>query len=202
MLDELKDSSIETQQKWLRFLLERVGHNNLPELLNYYISIGWISEKVAQNLLDIARMEKRFKGTSWTLSADEQGISRLYIEKLKGQKIDDKLLDVPAPGKAKPDIKKKIEFRPPEYMHPVEKKKMQARMHRRDVTIINLEQELDEKYSEIKVLNERIEELERSLDENNKELNRYKIFMEIMDQNARLKKIDHKPFNKKKSIIR
>ncbi len=200
MLDELKDSSIETQRKWLRFLLERVGHNNLPELLNYYSSIGWISDTVAQKLLEIAKMEKRFKGASWTLSAEEQGISRLYIEKLKGQKIDDKLLDVPAPGKAKPDVEKRIEFRPPEYMHPVEKKKMQARMHRRDVTIINLEQELDEKYAEIRVLNDRIEELERALDDSDKELKRYKIFMGIMEQNIRLKNIEHKLYNKKVSL--
>lgn len=192
MLEELEDNSIETQRKWIKFLLERVGHNNLPRLLNYYKSIGWISDPVAQKLLELASIEKRYKGVSWTLSAQEQRISRLYIEKLKGHVIEDSLLQVPFPGKARPDVEKKIEIRPSEYMHPVEKKKMEFNIHRREVTISNLEKELDEKYTEIEALNERIRELENELLESNKELMRNKIYMELMDQNIRIKKIARK----------
>src|SRR5450759_800085 len=192
MLEELEDNSIETQRKWIKFLLERVGHNNLPRLLNYYKSIGWISDPVAQRLLELASIEKRYKGVSWTLSAQEQRISRLYIEKLKGHIIEESLLQIPFPGKARPDMEKKVEIRPAQYLHPVEKKKMEFNIHRRDVTISNLEKELDEKYTEIEALNERIRELEDELLESNKELMRNKIYMEIMDQNIRIKKIARK----------
>jgi hypothetical protein len=196
MLEELNDTSIEIQRKWLKFLLERVGHNHLPKLLNYYKSIGWISESAANRMLEIASIEKRYKGISWTLSAEEQRISRLYIEKLKGREIEDSLLNVPFPGKARPDIEQRIEIRQTEYMHPVEKQKMEVRIHRREVTINNLEQELEENYAEIGKLKERIRELEKALDESSMELKRNKIYMEIMDQNIRIKKIDHKLYNK------
>lgn len=188
MLEQLTDTTIETQRKWLKFLLERVGHNNLPRLLNYYQGIGWISGSAAEKLLDIANLEKRYKGASWTLSAEEQRISRLFIEKLKGQDIEDSFLNVPFSGKARPDIEKKIRIKPAEHIHPVEKKKMEISIHRREVTINNLEQELEEKYSEIGELKERIRELEKALLESREELMRKKIFMEIMDQNIRLKK--------------
>ena len=192
MLEELIENSIETQRKWIKFLLERVGHNNLPRLLNYYKSIGWISDPVSDRLLELSSFEKRYKGVSWTLSAQEQRISRLYIEKLKGLDIEESLLQVPFPGKARPYVEKKVETRTAEYMHPVEKKKMEFNIHRREVTISNLEKELDEKYEEIENLNERIRELENELLERNKESTRNKIYMEIMDQNIRIKKIARK----------
>ena len=192
MLEELDDNSIETQRKWIKFLLERVGHNNLPRLLNYYRSICWINDTVEQRLLELASIEKRYKGVTWTLSAAEQRISRLYIEKLKGHIIEESLLQVPFPGKARPDMEKKIDIRPADYMHPVEKKKMEFNIHRREVTISNLENELDDKYKQIEILNERIRDLEAKLLESNKELMRNKIYMEIMDQNIRIKKIVRK----------
>ncbi|HMB44744.1 MAG TPA: FlaD/FlaE family flagellar protein [Candidatus Methanoperedens sp.] len=188
MLEELTGTSIETQRKWLKFLIERVGHNNLPKLLNYYMSIGWISESASIRLLEMAGSEKRYKGVSWTLSAEEQRISRFFIEKLKGVKIEDSLLNVPVPGKAKPDIEKKIEIRRQEHIHPVEKKKMEISIHRREVTINNLEQKLEEKYAEIEELKGRIQELENAFEETRKELMKNKIYMDIMDQNIRLKK--------------
>jgi len=192
MLEELNDNSIETQRKWSKFLLERVGHNNLPRLLNYYKSIGWISDPVADRLLHLASIEKRYKGVSWTLSAQEQRISRLYIEKLNGHIIEESLLQVPFPGKALPDMEKNPEIRPAQYLHTVEKKKMEFNIHRREVTISNLEKELDEKYTEIESLNERIRELEAELLESNEELMRNKIYMKIIDQNIRIKKIARK----------
>ena len=186
MLEQLTDTTIETQRKWLKFLIERVGHNNLPRLFNYYQSIGWISGSAAEKLLEIASLEKRYKGASWTLSAEEQRISRLFIEKLTGQDIEDSLLNVPFSGKARPDIEKKIQMK--EHIHPVEKKKMEISIHRREVTINNLEQELEVKYAEIRGLKERIRELEKALLENQNDMMRKKIFMEIMDKNIRLKK--------------
>lgn len=208
MLEKLTDTTIETQRKWLKFLLARVGHNNLPKLFNYYQSIGWISGSAAEKLLDIASLEKRYKGASWTLSAEEQRISRLFIEKLKGEDINDSLLNVPFSGKAKPDVEKKIRIKSAEHIHPVEKKKMEISIHRREVTINNLEQELEEKYAEIEELKEKIRELEKSFFDNQKEMMRQKIFMDIMDQNIKIKKATRRDKSKStgksmgKSIIK
>jgi len=199
MLEQLTDSTIETQRKWLKFLIERVGHNNLPRLFNYYQSIGWISGSAAEKLLDMASLEKRYKGDSWTLSAEEQRISRLFIEKLTGQDIEDSLLNVPFSGKARPDIEKKIQMKPLEHIHPVEKKKMEISIHRREVTINNLEQELEEKYTRISELNKRIMELENALIDSQAEMMRKKIFMEIMNLNIKVKKAVRSGKNPKRS---
>ncbi len=195
MLGKLNDTSYDIQRKWVRFLLERVGHNNLPRLLKYYIQIGWISDQAAERLLEIANLEKRYKGPSWTLSAEEQRISRLFIEKLSGKDIDDYLLTVPVPEKARV-IKKKIEIRPLENMHPIEKKKMEMKLHRSEVTIINLEQELEEKYSEIQKLKERVHELETELEKKEEEIMRHDIFRNILDDNITLRNIRYS-FRKK-----
>lgn len=189
MPEDLHGASIETRRKWLKFLLERVGHNNLPKLLDYYKSIGWISGSAAERLLEIAALEKRLKGTSWTLSPEEQRISRFFLEKLNGREIEDSLLKIPFPGKARPDIEKKIEIRHSGPANPIEKKKMEFNIHRREITINNLEKELEEKYVEIGEQKKKIMELENALLECHKELMRNKIYMDIMDQNLRLRKV-------------
>ncbi len=189
MLEELDDTSIETQRQWLLFILERVGHNNLPKLIDYYSNIGWISDAVANKLLALAAHEKRYKGSSWTLAAEEHRISRLYIEKLKGRQIDESILSVPLTARVKPDPIKKIE-RTGENIHTVERKKIEFSLHRREITINNLEQELEEKDAEIGKLNERIVRLEAELKECQKEIMRNRIYMEILDQNVRIRKAD------------
>lgn len=191
MLEKLTDISIETQRKWLRFMLERVGQNNLPGLLDYYKNIGWLGIPAANRLLDLAAQEKRYKGTSWTLSAEEHRISRLYIEKLKGRQVDETLLSAPVPGKAIPELEKKVEIkitRPTQPIHPADKKKMEFTIHRREVTIKNLEEELEEKESKIDELQYKIRELEGQLDEYRMETKRNMIFMGLFDQNTRLRK--------------
>lgn len=191
MLEKLTDISIETQRKWLRFMLERVGQNNLPGLLDYYKSIGWLGIPAANRLLDLAGQEKRYKGTSWTLSAEEHRISRLYIEKLKGRQVDESLLSAPAPGKATPELEKKVEIKvrkPVQSIHPADKKKMEFTIHRREVTIKNLEEELEEKDAKIDELKDKIRELEGQLEEYSSETKRNNIFMGLFDQNTRLRK--------------
>lgn len=193
MLEKLTDTSIEAQRKWLKFIIERVGHNNLPRVFDYYKSIGWISVPVAERLLALAQHEKRYNGTSWTLSAEEHRISRLYIEKLMGRRIDDALLSVSEPGRARPESTKKVKIRPGYNLHPihpVEKKKMEFMIHRREVTISNLEEELEDRDAEICELKERIRELEVEIDECQKEMKRNRIYMDILDQNIRLRKVD------------
>ncbi|NJD78095.1 MAG: hypothetical protein FIB08_13555 [Candidatus Methanoperedens sp.] len=200
MLEKLTDDSIETQLNWLRFILERVGHNNLSRLVDYYKDIGWINASVGDGLLALSSQEKRYKGTSWTLSAEEHRISMLYIEKLKGKKVDDSLLNTSRPGRAKIDMPINVEIKPKasfQPVHPVEKKKMEFMIHRREVTIDNLEQELEEKDVEIGGLKERINELEQELDECRRELMRSKIFMGIFDQNTKLRQADRRSLGKK-----
>ncbi len=193
MLEKLTDNTIDTQRKWLKFLLERVGHNNLPRLIDYYKSIGWISESAGRGLLALAGQEKRYKSTSWTLSAEEHRISRHYIEKLEGKQIDESVLNVVPPGKAVPVSLKKIEIRPADRiqpLHPVEKKKLEFEVHRREVAIDNLEQALEEKDEEINKLKKMMQELELQLDECQKEIKKNKIFVDLLDQNARLRKAE------------
>jgi flagellar protein FlaD len=36
---------------WIEFLLEKVGRNNLSEILEYYIDIAWISEEVCEKMI-------------------------------------------------------------------------------------------------------------------------------------------------------
>ena len=88
MLQELDDSTKYLQRKWLLFMLERVGHNNLPRLLDYYESLGWISGGVAKKLFELANKEKRYNGPTWTLSAQEHGKSMIFIEGISGRHID------------------------------------------------------------------------------------------------------------------
>jgi len=189
MLEELTDDTIETQLKWLSFMLERVGHNNLPRLLDYYKSIAWISPAAAEKLLELSNQIKRYNGTSWTLSPQEHRISSLYIEKLKGGNIKDSLLTAPLPARARPDLTRPTEKKQLENIHPAEKNKMEITIHRREVTINNLEQELKDKDVELRELKEKITELELLLDGCQKELQRDQIYREILDQNIQLKKV-------------
>ena len=38
--------------KWLQFLVDKVGKDNLTDILEYYVDIGWISEKIVMNLIE------------------------------------------------------------------------------------------------------------------------------------------------------
>lgn len=40
--------------RWVRFLLGRVEHGDVPELFRYYNRIGWISEDLTEELTEIA----------------------------------------------------------------------------------------------------------------------------------------------------
>lgn len=200
MLKELNDSSKEALCEWLVFMLERVGHNNLPQLLDYYISIGWISEDVANRLLELADREKRYKGTSWTLSAEEHRMSLLFIEKIMGREIDNSLLNFPRPGRASLEAVKNT--RPREgYLeaHRNEKENLEFIIHRNMVTIKNLEQELEDRDARIDELRKSVCELEEQLDGCRKELKKNNIYRKIFEENIRLKK-GQSPLTGKMSI--
>ncbi len=90
-------TSIILAMKWLDFLLERVGLNNLSDVLEYYIDLGWISEDVHMQLMKLARGIKLIKEPDWKpterLTLEDHIISLLFIERLRGVKISRDFLD-------------------------------------------------------------------------------------------------------------
>lgn len=90
-------TSIIIAMKWLDFLLERVGLNNLSDVLEYYIDLGWISEEVHMQLMKLARGIKLIKEPDWKpterLTLEDHIISLLFIERLRGGKISRDFLD-------------------------------------------------------------------------------------------------------------
>lgn len=173
-------------------MLERVGHNNLPMLLDHYESLGWISMDVSDKLINLAEAEKqRYVGPSWTLSAQEHRISMLFIEKLQGKPVEISLLSTAAPARAKPEQAEIT--RPREgYLeaHRMEKDELEQAVARRDVTIKNLEQELEKKELEINRLNEKIGEMGLEIEDCKDEVRKNKIYKGILEENIRLKGID------------
>ncbi len=189
MLQILDETTRNTQQLWLKFLLERVGHNNLPWLLEYYESIGWISIDVADRLLAIAEAEKvRYNGPTWTLSPEEHRTSMLFIERLLGRQVDISLLPISPPARASivhTTIKPREGYLE---AHQQEKKDLEFAVQRREVTIKNLEQELEKRDVEIGKLKERLKELEGQNDEFLNELKKNRVYREILEENLRLRK--------------
>lgn len=75
--------------KWVEFLIETVGQQNLPEVLDYYVDIGWISERVVMKLLAYANGMVAPRGRAKEkMSVKDHLRSLLFIEKLKGKDLD------------------------------------------------------------------------------------------------------------------
>lgn len=78
---------------WIEFLLEKVGRNNLSEVLEYYIDIGWISEEVCEKMLAYANgIDYYVERPTWKLLPDDHTKSLMFIEQLKGKKLDKTML--------------------------------------------------------------------------------------------------------------
>ncbi len=90
--------SIMMALKWLGFLIERVGMQNLEEVLEFYYQIGWISEEVLNTLLRYAEgIRPHHREPDWRpdekLTIQDHLVSLLFIERLRGVKITRELLD-------------------------------------------------------------------------------------------------------------
>jgi len=73
----------------LDFLLDLVGPNNLPSILDYYVEIGWISENARLELLAYASgMEYYCEKADWKLSAEDHLKALWFIENLCGVRFD------------------------------------------------------------------------------------------------------------------
>ncbi|MBO8175651.1 MAG: flagellar protein [Thermococcus sp.] len=84
--------------KWLGFLIDRVGMQNLENVLEFYYEIGWISENVLNTLLKYANGTKpHHREPSWRpedkLTIQDHLISLLFIERLRGVRITREILD-------------------------------------------------------------------------------------------------------------
>lgn len=86
------DNSSETSiilLNWLEFLMEKVGRNNLSEVLEYYIEIGWINEEVCSVMMAYTTGIDYFvEKPSWKLLPEDHTKSLMFIEQLLGNKVD------------------------------------------------------------------------------------------------------------------
>ncbi|WP_456472159.1 FlaD/FlaE family flagellar protein [Methanocaldococcus sp.] len=100
-LNDIPEDPISTALafKWLQFLVSKVGLSNLPDVLDYYHKIGWISNKVVLKLLRYSK-NMRFFGIEENvkvkdkLTPSDHIMSLLYIEKLAGRPLDPDILEM------------------------------------------------------------------------------------------------------------
>jgi archaellum component FlaD/FlaE len=83
--------------KWLQYLVDRTGKNNLADALGYYVDIGWISEDVRLDLINYSKgitEEPTLTGSHPPhLPTRDHLQSLLFIQKLKGLQLDDRFLN-------------------------------------------------------------------------------------------------------------
>ncbi|MEF8879910.1 MAG: FlaD/FlaE family flagellar protein [Candidatus Thermoplasmatota archaeon] len=90
--------SVIVLMKWLQFLVDKCSRDNLPDVLDYYVDIGWISEEAKINLLDYSNgitekeESKNVKGVS-ELPSHDHIQSFIFIQKLKGHSFDRHFID-------------------------------------------------------------------------------------------------------------
>ena len=89
--------SIVIIMKWLQYLVDRLGKNNLGDALGYYVDIGWISEDVRFDLLNYSKGITEGPTQNGQhpayLPAKDHLQSLLFIQKIKGVQLDDRFLN-------------------------------------------------------------------------------------------------------------
>jgi len=94
VLDNLPNDpeSVVITMKWLQYLVDKVGKENISKVLDYYVDIGWITDEVKIKLLEYCDGITEEGGERRDLVAKDHIQSFLYIQKLKGNNIDEHLL--------------------------------------------------------------------------------------------------------------
>ncbi|ASA77770.1 FlaD/FlaE family flagellar protein [Thermococcus sp. 5-4] len=99
-LEHIPNDMVSTMMalKWLGFLIDRVGMQNLEDVLEFYYQIGWISEDVLNTLLRYAEgIRPHHREPDWRpdekLTIQDHLVSLLFIERLRGVRITRELLD-------------------------------------------------------------------------------------------------------------
>jgi flagellar protein FlaD len=97
-------SSYVTLMKWIEFLMERAGTENLHKILEWYADIGWINDEVYMTMLTYAKgidydggpllsqNQDDDDNTIVGLSPNDHIRSLLFIEKINGKKLERTLL--------------------------------------------------------------------------------------------------------------
>ncbi len=91
--------SVIVLMKWLQFLIDRCGRSHLPEILEYYVDIGWISDEAKIRLIDYSNgiTEENKEGVSnkkiSNLPSKDHIQSLIFIQKLKGRDFDKHFID-------------------------------------------------------------------------------------------------------------
>ncbi|MFH1013568.1 MAG: FlaD/FlaE family flagellar protein [Thermoplasmatota archaeon] len=84
--------------KWLQYLIDKIGNEQLPTILNYYVDIHWISENVCMNLLKYAKGitfegdERTKQHYPSTFTTTDHLQSFLFIQRLKGTALTEDFL--------------------------------------------------------------------------------------------------------------
>jgi len=75
--------------KLLEFIVSKVGRKNLPDILEYYESIGWIGKEARKQLLEMASgvSVKEGSATDWKLSAADNLKALQFIQEIRGRPI-------------------------------------------------------------------------------------------------------------------
>ena len=86
--------------KWLQYLIDRCGRDNLSNILDYYVDIGWISEDAKIKLVDFSHGiteditgGETIKRDITNLPSKDHIQSLIFIQKLKGKELDKHFLD-------------------------------------------------------------------------------------------------------------
>ena len=85
-IDITNPKVIENVIDWVKFMVEKVGHNGIDELLQYYVDIRWISEDVKEILrryADGIRVDIEPDVTSVQLDPEDHAKSLEYILTIK-----------------------------------------------------------------------------------------------------------------------
>ena len=93
--------SIIVIMKWLQYLIDKCGRDNLSNILDYYVDIGWISQDAKINLIEYSHGIKEERKTSEATSSKnitdlpskDHIQSFIYIQKLKGNQLDKHFID-------------------------------------------------------------------------------------------------------------
>lgn len=104
-LDPLQDipsdaESIIVLMKWLQYLIDKCGRENLSNILDYYVDIGWISQDAKISLIDYSHGITEEKGSEGSTKKEVSHLpskdhiqSLIYIHKLKGRQFDKHFLE-------------------------------------------------------------------------------------------------------------
>ncbi len=91
--------SIIVLMKWMQYLIDKCGRDNLSNILDYYVDIGWISEDAKISLIDYSHGitedadKKDLNKNISDLPSKDHIQSLVFIQKLKGNQFDKHFID-------------------------------------------------------------------------------------------------------------